>query len=229
VQISSWFGDVESTFYRHPASPHPDIFRVSNDECEGCRNVGRSGWHIDGSFQERPFKIQTMHFWSVSKDGNTHFSPLRELLDDLPADMRARWDRYWFVGEQVVHPLTYSHPSTGEDTMVFHCGGAFARAIAVDYDGTSGTSSEILAPAELQTVLDEITRRLEDPARMYVHTWEVGDLAIIDNLAVGHYAAPQTQAPASTAGVRILHRTTVAGTSSPRKAGGGRQHPIEPA
>ncbi len=54
VEISQWFGQIESTFYKHPASPHPDIFRVSNDEREGCRNVGRSGWHIDGSFQEKP-------------------------------------------------------------------------------------------------------------------------------------------------------------------------------
>jgi taurine dioxygenase len=29
---SQWFGEVESTFYKHPRSPHPEIFRVSNDE-----------------------------------------------------------------------------------------------------------------------------------------------------------------------------------------------------
>ena len=83
----------------------------------------RSGWHIDGSFQQKPFKIQTMHFWSISKDGHTHFSPLRELLESLSDDIRGRWDRYWFVGDRVVHPLTYNHPTTGERTMVFHCGG----------------------------------------------------------------------------------------------------------
>eukprot|EP00923_Selenidium_pygospionis_P040813 GHVN01070604.1.p1 GENE.GHVN01070604.1~~GHVN01070604.1.p1 ORF type:complete len:231 (+),score=61.20 GHVN01070604.1:117-809(+) len=31
VNVSSAFGKVESTFYKHPKSPHPDIFRVSND------------------------------------------------------------------------------------------------------------------------------------------------------------------------------------------------------
>ena len=30
-------------------SPHPDVFRVSNDEREGCTGVGRTGWHIDGA------------------------------------------------------------------------------------------------------------------------------------------------------------------------------------
>lgn len=36
VEISRWFGELESTFYKHPKSPHPDVFRVSNDRNEGC-------------------------------------------------------------------------------------------------------------------------------------------------------------------------------------------------
>lgn len=36
VRISRWFGALESTFYKHPHSPHPDIFRVSNDRQHGC-------------------------------------------------------------------------------------------------------------------------------------------------------------------------------------------------
>lgn len=36
VRISGWFGDLESTFYKHPHSPHPDVFRVSNDRQHGC-------------------------------------------------------------------------------------------------------------------------------------------------------------------------------------------------
>jgi len=51
VEIGTWFGQIESTFYNHPKSPLPDIFRVSNDPTEGCTNVGRTGWHVDGSFQ----------------------------------------------------------------------------------------------------------------------------------------------------------------------------------
>ena len=52
LAVGRWFGDIESTFYNHPKSPHRDIFRVSNDRSEGCTNVGRTGWHIDGSFQD---------------------------------------------------------------------------------------------------------------------------------------------------------------------------------
>jgi taurine dioxygenase len=36
VAISRWFGELESTFYKHPLSPHPDVFRVSNDPSQGC-------------------------------------------------------------------------------------------------------------------------------------------------------------------------------------------------
>ena len=35
LEIGRWFGDIESTFYDHPKSPHRDIFRVSNDRTEG--------------------------------------------------------------------------------------------------------------------------------------------------------------------------------------------------
>ena len=36
VAISRFFGELESTFYKHKLSPHPDVFRVSNDPQQGC-------------------------------------------------------------------------------------------------------------------------------------------------------------------------------------------------
>jgi len=30
---------------------------VSNDEDEGCTGVGRTGWHIDGTFLDKPYKF----------------------------------------------------------------------------------------------------------------------------------------------------------------------------
>lgn len=43
VEFSQLLGTIESTFHRHPRSPHLDIFRVSNNPREGCTQVGRSG------------------------------------------------------------------------------------------------------------------------------------------------------------------------------------------
>lgn len=71
VEISKWFGELDSTFYRHPKSPDPDVFRVSNDEKEGCTNVGRTGWHIDGSFQPAPFAYSIYHIIEAPKKGDT--------------------------------------------------------------------------------------------------------------------------------------------------------------
>ena len=65
LAVGRWFGDIESTFYNHPASPHRDIFRVSNDRAEGCTQVGRTGWHIDGSFQAAPFSHSLYHIINV--------------------------------------------------------------------------------------------------------------------------------------------------------------------
>lgn len=36
VEISQWFGELDSVFYQHPKSPAFDVFRVSNDPTEGC-------------------------------------------------------------------------------------------------------------------------------------------------------------------------------------------------
>ena len=71
VEISKWFGELESTFYKHPKSPHPDVFRVSNSEEDGCTGVGRTGWHIDGSFQSSPFGYSLYHIVSVPSRGDT--------------------------------------------------------------------------------------------------------------------------------------------------------------
>ena len=72
VEISKWFGkELDCPFYRHPSSPHPEVFRVSNDETEGCTGVGRTGWHIDGSFQECPYSHSLYHIISVPTQGDT--------------------------------------------------------------------------------------------------------------------------------------------------------------
>ena len=71
VEISKWFGALESTFYKHPKSPHSDVFRVSNSEECGCTGVGRTGWHIDGSFQSSPFGYSLYHIVSVPTSGDT--------------------------------------------------------------------------------------------------------------------------------------------------------------
>jgi len=214
IKISEHFGTVQSTFYKHPKSPHKDIFRVSNDENEGCTRVGRSGWHIDGTFLQRPFAVQTMHFWSANASGSTLFCPLNEIVETLDSKERQEWDRLFFVGDSSVHPLMYPHPKTGKQTLCFHLGGPFFRGFARD-SGTEECRADILDPEESKCIKERLLKLLEDPKRNISIQWKTGDFAILDNLAVAHFASPGTQDSRKKSGLRILHRTTVAGKTSP--------------
>jgi taurine dioxygenase len=44
------------------------------------------------------------------------------------------------------------------------------------------------------------------------YDYQEGDFIVIDNLAVGHKAAPEAHKSAKDQGLRIMHRTTVAAT-----------------
>ncbi|KAL8583793.1 hypothetical protein ACOMHN_036428 [Nucella lapillus] len=216
VEISQWFGELESTFYKHPKSPHPDVFRVSNSEEEGCRNVGRTGWHIDGSFMAQPFSFALYHMVSVPRIGNTAFLPLRELLKSLSAESRARWERLWRTDHhyQHVQPLVYPHPVTKQPTICFHLG--MTGGFMWDYETDKERSTDRKETAQiLKEMYAEITK--DNNRLVYSHKWEVGDFIISDNLAVGHEATPETQRPVSEVGLRVLHRTTVRGTWTPVK------------
>lgn len=179
VQISQWFGPLESTFYKHPRSPHPDVFRVSNDPEEGCTNVGRTGWHVDGSFQVSPFSHSLYHMVSASKGGSTRFAPLTEIIESLPIEQRQRWERLWMCSDRrggSVKPLIYAHPRTGRLTMCFHTG--MTAAFIWDY----GTAEQRLtSPQETEALLEEIERKFakESDDLIYSHPVRVVALQIM--------------------------------------------------
>jgi alpha-ketoglutarate-dependent taurine dioxygenase len=49
--------------------------------------VGRTGWHIDGSFQPAPFPYSLYQMVSVPLKGDTVFANL-EIFDNLPSEKR---------------------------------------------------------------------------------------------------------------------------------------------
>ena len=100
IEISEWFGTIESTFYDHPKAPHRDIFRVSNDRTEGCTNVGRTGWHIDGSFQEKPFSHSIYHIIECPKEGDTVFASLTEIIERLDKKKREYWEMLYMASDR---------------------------------------------------------------------------------------------------------------------------------
>jgi len=222
VDISNALGRVQSTFYKHPRSPHPDIFRVSNDEEEGCTQVGRSGWHIDGTFQNTPFMYQAMYFPSVANGGDTYFIPLKELYDSFSSEEKNHYNKLWMAAgrrESPIHPLVYKHPFRDEETMLFHCGRPFVSGwYCDDTDDNDNAAmvvngvdtSKMIHPSVIQ---DQLTNKIESKLdeigiRM---KWEEGDFMISDNLGLAHFASEGTQGRSDSVGLRILHRTTVVG------------------
>lgn len=215
IEIGGWFGNIESTFYNHPKSPHRDIFRVSNDRTEGCTNVGRTGWHIDGSFQQAPFSHSLYHIISLPKAGTTSFAPLTEIIEGLDEEKRQVWDSLWMVSDsrEIVHPLIYSHPETKKPVLCFHLGmtGAFIQ-------NYGSKSQKNLSSKESEKILDQIYNEIKkNPDLIYHHKYSQGDFIITDNLAVGHEASPDTQLPRSQIGLRVMHRVTIAGKQQPEK------------
>ncbi|KAL1122852.1 hypothetical protein AAG570_003178, partial [Ranatra chinensis] len=217
VEISKWFGELESTFYKHPKSPHPDVFRVSNDKLEGCTGVGRTGWHIDGSFQPAPFAYSLYYMAVVPVEGATVFAPLTEIVEGLPEEKYREWQRLWMVSDRrtgPVHPLVYRHPITKKEVLCFHLG------MTGDFIFDYGTPSQRFATEEeFERISSEIHHEFvkDDKKIQYKHDWCEGDFIISDNLAVGHEATPETQLPRSEVGLRVLHRTTIKGIYPPEK------------
>lgn len=116
--------------------------------------------------------------------------------------------------DKILHPLVYPHPVTNLPTMCFHLG--MTAAYVWDY----GTDKQrVTSPEETVKIHEEIHNKIvKDNKRLiYSHKWEEGDFIISDNLSVGHEATPETQYPVEEVGLRILHRTTIKGTSKPQK------------
>ena len=225
VDISNALGTVESTFYKHPKSPHPDVFRVSNDEDEGCTQVGRSGWHVDGTFQMRPFMYQTMYFPSVNDGGDTLFIPLKELYDSFSLEEKEYYNKLWMVTgrrQAPIHPLVYKHPfRNDEETMMFHCGRQFVAGWYSDANDNDSDHSMIVNGVDLSKMIhpavvqDQLTNKIESKIDEFGlrMKWQKGDFMIIDNLGLAHYASEGTQGSPYNVGLRILHRTTIVGGS----------------
>lgn len=86
------------------------------------KGVGRTGWHIDGSFQPAPFAYSLYHMVEVPKEGATAFAPLTELIEGLQPEKKKEWHRLWMRSDRrsgPVHPLIYKHPKTKKEVFMF--------------------------------------------------------------------------------------------------------------
>lgn len=217
VEISRWFGPLEVNYIgRHRASPHEQVVRLSNNPEDGFYSVGAQGWHVDGTVLRRPTSIAIYHIVAAAREGATDFVPLTELVESLPANTRAFWDRLWRTDVNSTSPLIYSHPVTAHPAMLIHTAKHRTFPFILDHGTDQAAELDAEATEAVRKALEEEIEK-DNRRLVYSHKWEEGDLLITDNLALVHRAAPETLQPPSEIGLRILHRTTVEGKWVPEK------------
>lgn len=52
---------------------------------------------------------------------------------------------------------------------------------------------------------------------IHSHQWQSGDLLLLNNPSLSHFAGPGSQGTFKVTGLRLMHRTTVGGTKRPSK------------
>ena len=196
--------------FQHERSPAPtEILRMSNDAAEGFAGVGASGWHIDGTSYEAPFPLALMRIVHAfpERSGPTLFLPMAPLAERVRRRAPA-WERLWVRNGAGTHPLLFRGPRG----QVGVCLGK-AKSFAWDLGGPGERATDADETAALLAALDGDVAAVAGDGGVYRHEWRTGDLLVVDNVAVAHLAAPETQTPRDVAGLRVLDRVVVAGVA----------------
>jgi len=133
-----------------------------------------------------------------------------DAYDSLPRETQQEWEHLASVNSNggMVHPLVFNHPRSGRRSVFLHLGmtGAMLRC-----DGRPGAKAwegiDALDEDEIKRIFEVHNENLD--AIAYKHRWRDGDVIVIDNLAVAHKAV--ASAFELQNGLRIMHRTTIAG------------------
>jgi taurine dioxygenase len=220
AKFSARFGDPEVHVRRDWQSSNQDsVLVLSNLFDREGRAVGGLGsgelaWHSDQSYQPMPATGSFLHGVEIPIGaGCTEFANLRLAHAALPDALKHRAEgkqgRFSYVkrasaydGKQpsaeelakmapdVLHDLVNSHPVTGEASLYLDPGTTV---------GVAGMAAE-----QGVALLDELAERAAQPAFVYRHHWQPGDVVMWDNGVVLHR---RDEIPADRP--RLMKRTTV--------------------
>lgn len=225
IACSRQFGTLEEHVFRDALlAGHPEIYVLSN-VVEGDRPKGRpyvgNYWHSDLSYTAEPSMGSMLYALEVPRlGGDTLFanmylafeslSPglqetllgLRAVHDFAHADkhiFQKREDRRGLRASErpsvpaVEHPVVRSHPITGR------------KALFVNRGFTSRFAD--MTEEESQPLLEFLFQHSTNPAFIYRHRWQKGDLLFWDNRCTTHNAIRDYGADQP----RHMHRTTIRG------------------
>jgi taurine dioxygenase len=217
-----WGGrEMHSTHGVHPQTPEGNqhIFRLSNDPKHGILGVGPQ-YHNDGSFVEGTFSHVGYHIIRVpEKGGGTFFAHQGAAFDMLSPEDQERWSRLVSVNSNsgVLHPVVHKHSISGRKSVWLHLGmtGAVLERLEDEMVEQDKPPFRLLGHFEMKELFhaynELLNKGLEEGYTMN-YEYKEGDLIMIDNLAIGHRAAPEAHKSVEEQGLRILHRTTVRAT-----------------
>ena len=171
---------------------------------------GEMMFHIDQAYSKQPCKGSTLYSVIIPKEGgNTCFSNCTKIYQGLSDDWKRRLDGLTALNyfnydtnpstrpdevdpeaPQFSHPVVRIHPETGEKSIFVN------RLMTMRIDGVDR--------AESDDILGYLFDLIENPANVYEHIWQVGDLVLWDNRCTAHartYYDPEER--------RLLRRMTI--------------------
>ena len=212
-RFSARFGEIQvlkGVRHHEPGMPEVTILSnvVAHGEAIGAADAGQS-WHTDMTYPATRGFVNVLSAWMVPERdgkpvGQTEFTNTQAAAADLPADLVKRLEgrtathdieMFWEYMRRekgskrppmspemraqrppVHHPVLMKHPITGRNVIYVNPG--FTTKI----DGLPDDESADV----LKTLIDHVFK----PKYRYLHSWQVGDLLLWDNLGSWHFAHP---------------------------------------
>ena len=224
VAFSRRFGPLQiHVLDQFQLAGHPEILVISNIKVDGKPiGLGDAGayWHSDLSYSPKPSLGSMLHAQELpSEGGDTLFANQHRAWDALPARLKTavegRRAEHWYLCKYaelqarnpwrpdltqaqidavrpVAQPIVRTHPETGRKGL-FVSEHFTTRVLDMPED-------------ESRALLAELFALSTQPAFVYRHAWQPGDMVFWDNRSLMHLAAGTPDHLR-----RKLYRTTIEG------------------
>jgi alpha-ketoglutarate-dependent 2,4-dichlorophenoxyacetate dioxygenase len=227
IAFSRRFGPLETTIRTIASQGRvaPEISNLANVDADdrlipagdkrNLFNAGNQMWHTDSSFKRVPALASLLAAREVPPvGGETEFASTRVAYAALPAATQQALE-----GKVAIHSFLYSRGLVGEGLLppdhaaqVPPVPQALVRVNPRNgrtafFVGSHACEIVGMPTDEARALLRALLERATQPALVYTHRWQSGDLVMWDNRCVLHRGRPWDE----SAYRRVMHRTTVAG------------------
>ena len=224
VAFTRVYGEPEKPVLQHFTLPgYPNVYVLSNVRDADGRQTGAMfdgyGWHTDLTYKVKPAAFTTLYGVECPPVGaDTLFASTAHAFAILPDEEKnflrpliARYSyRHFYESRRepnkkpltarqladtpdTFHPVIRIHPETGRELIYIGMD---------DCTGIDGLSAE-----ESRALIERLYAHVGDPAHIYRHKWQPGDLVIWDNRMMMHTATEYDMAQHR----RTMYRTLVIG------------------